>query len=385
MATTRVIVAGAGVGGLSATLALRAAGAEVSVFEQAQHAGATLVGGGFHLWPNAVRALREVGLDESARQLGAPLERTEFSSSRGRKLAEWPIAEIAAGLHAFDVGIARQELITLLYDSAGQELVTPGAQVVDFSDDEEGVTVLFVDGREERGDVLVGADGLRSVVRSRLLGEHEPDYAGYVQWQAVIDGTEDLFPRGLERLTFGPGARSVMHHVTDGKLFWACVIYGPAENGGRPDGRKAKLLDRFRTWPEPIPTAIDATPEEEIVGLPIFDREPVSAWGRGRVTLLGDAAHPMTTNTGQGANQAIEDGVLLGRLLAGARDVTGALRLYEQRRIGRTTPLVKNSRWISDMNAWADPIRVAIRNMMFTVALPRKGLGDLRTAVGAEL
>ena len=79
---------------------------------------------------------------------------------------------------------------------------------------------------------------------------------------------------------------------------------------GRP---QARLLERFKGWPEPIPTVIDATPEEQIIGLPIFDRKPVTSWGRGRVTLLGDAAHPMTTNTSQGGNQAIEDGVLLGR------------------------------------------------------------------------
>jgi len=263
--------------------------------------------------------------------------------------------------------------------------VTPAAKLIDFADDSEGVTVRFEDGREERGEILVGADGLRSVVRSKLLGSQEPDYAGYVQWQTLISGAEDLFPRGVERLTFGPAARTVMHHVGAGRLFWACVIYCPIENGGKPGGRKARLLEQFRSWPEPIPAAIDATPEEQIVGLPIFDRKPVANWGRGRVTLLGDAAHPMTTNTSQGGNQAIEDGVLLGRLLGGAKDPAGALRTYEQRRIARTTPLVKNSRLISNMNAWGDPIRVGVRDIMFTVVVPRKGLSELRKAVAAPL
>jgi 2-polyprenyl-6-methoxyphenol hydroxylase-like FAD-dependent oxidoreductase len=381
----RVIVVGAGVGGLTASIALRSAGIEVLVFDQLGGVGATAVGGGFHLWPNAIGALRELGLAEVVRARGAPIESTEFHSSRGRKLAEWPIGEIARELDAFDVGMSRKDLAGVLHEAADLDSVSASAKLVSFDDDEGGVRARFADGREERGDVLVGADGLRSTVRSQLMGADDPDYAGYVQWQTLIEGGQDLFPAGVERITFGPGKRTVMHHVGGGRLFWACVIYGPADAGGKPAGRKAKLLDGFGGWPEPIPTAIDATPEEEIVGLPIFDRKPVKSWGRGRVTLLGDAAHPMTTNTSQGGNQAIEDGVVLARLLSAGQDVASALRAYEERRIARTTPLVKNSRWVSDLNAWRHPLRVGLRNGIFTVGLPRKGLKDLRRAVATPL
>src|SRR5579862_7556596 len=111
----RVLVAGAGVGGLTAAIALRGAGLEVTVCEQMAEPGSSLVGGGFHLWPNAARALREAGLDERARAIGAPLERTEFHTSRGRQLAVWPIAELAQRAGGFDIGISRQDLMSLLY------------------------------------------------------------------------------------------------------------------------------------------------------------------------------------------------------------------------------------------------------------------------------
>jgi 2-polyprenyl-6-methoxyphenol hydroxylase-like FAD-dependent oxidoreductase len=382
----RVLVVGAGIGGLTAYVALRAAGVDAAIFDQAEQAGATMVGGGFHLWPNGVRALRELGLDGTARGVGAPIERTEYYSSTGRKLAQWPVGEIARSLGAFDVGIGRKELIELLFSAAGAEQVQTGAKLVAFDDDGGGVTARFADGREERGDVLVGADGLRSVVRAKLLGAVEPDFVGYVQWQTLIEGGHDLLPDGVERVTFGPGSRAVMHRVSDGRLFWACVIYGAATDGGRPPGRKARLLQVFKDWPDPIPAAIDATPEEQITGLPIFDRRPVESWGRGRVTLLGDAAHPMTTNTSQGGNQAIEDGVLLGRMLGGVeRDPTGSLRAYEQRRIARTTPLVNNSRFISNMNAWRDPLRVRFRDNLWAVMLRTKALSDQRKAVATPL
>jgi 2-polyprenyl-6-methoxyphenol hydroxylase-like FAD-dependent oxidoreductase len=382
----RVLVVGAGIGGLTAFVALRAAGVDVTVFEQAEQAGATRVGGGFHIWPNGVKALRELGLDGTAHRLGARIERTEYYSWRGRKLAQWPVGDIARSLDAFDVGIGRADLIGMLSDAAGTENVQTGAKLVGFEDDGRGVTARFADGREERGDALIGADGLRSVVRAKLLGPAEPDFVGYVQWQTLIDDAGGLLPNGVERVTFGPGSRTVIHHVGDGRLFWACVIYGAATNGGRPDGRKARLQAQFNRWPEPIPTAIAATPEEQIVGLPVFDRKPVSSWGRARVTLLGDAAHPMTTNTSQGGNQAIEDGVLLGRMLGAVDgDPSAALRAYEQRRIARTTPLVNNSRFISNLNAWRDPFRVWLRDNLYAVALPRKALTDQRKAVGAPL
>jgi 2-polyprenyl-6-methoxyphenol hydroxylase-like FAD-dependent oxidoreductase len=382
----RVLVIGGGIGGLTAFVALRAAGVDAAVFDQAEQAGETMVGGGFHIWPNGVHALREVGLDGTARELGAPIELTEYYSWRGRKLAQWPTGAMARSLGAFDVGIGRAGLIGMLLDAAGAENVQTGARLVDFDDDGQGVTARFADGREERGDALVGADGLRSVVRAKLLGPAEPDFVGYVQWQTLIDGADGLFPDRVERITFGPGSRTVMHRVGGGQLFWACIVYGAASNGGRPDGRKARLLEKFRGWPEPIPTAVQATPEEQIVGLPVFDRKPVGSWGRGRVTLLGDAAHPMTTNTSQGGNQAIEDGVLLGRSLGGiVADPSPALRAYEQRRIARTTPLVKNSRFISNQNAWRDPLRVWFRDNLWSAALPRKALRDQHKAMATPL
>lgn len=382
----RVLVVGAGIGGLTAFVALRSAGIDAAIFDQAEQASSTLVGGGFHVWPNGVLALREVDLDGAARQLGALIELTEYYSYTGRKLAQWPVGEIARSVDAFDVGIGRAELVGMLLEAAGSEHVQTGAKLLDFEDEPGGVTVRFADGREERGDVLVGADGLRSTVRAKLLGEAEPDYTGYVQWQTLVEGVQDLLPDGVEQITFGPGSRTVMHRVSGDRLFWACVIYCPSTDGGRPAGRKARLLERFKGWPGPIMAAIDATPEEQISGLPVFDRKPVRHWGRGRVTLLGDAAHPMTTNTSQGGNQAIEDGVLLGRLLRGVEDdPTSALRAYEQRRIERTTPLVKNSRFISNQNAWRDPLRVRLRDTMWAVALPRKALSDTRKAVTTPL
>ncbi len=381
----RAIIVGGGIGGLSAAIALRRAGIEAEVFEKAADPATTQVGGGFHLWGNAVRALRDLGLEEKAQAIGATIERTEFHSSTGKELAVWPVAEISGEVGASDLGVNRADLQRILNESAGAETIRSGTELADFRQDEKGVTARFTDGREERGDLLVGADGLRSTVRSQMLGSEAPDYAGYTQWQTVTADCSELIGEGSERVTFGPGLRTVVHHVGGGRLFWAAVIYGPEGDAGRPPGRKEMLLQRFRGWPAPISEAIAGTPEEDITGLAVFDRKPVKRWGVDRVTLLGDAAHPMTTNTSQGGNQAIEDAVVLARCLREERELPHALRNYEEQRIPRTALLVKRSRQAANMNAWSDPLRCRLRDLVFSKVLPGPGLRDLRETVAVEL
>jgi 2-polyprenyl-6-methoxyphenol hydroxylase-like FAD-dependent oxidoreductase len=380
----RAIIVGAGIGGLSAALALRRAGIDATVLERADDPRTTQVGGGFHLWGNALRASRKLGLEERFEDIGAVIRHTEFFSWRGKHLAEWPVAEVSGAVDAVDLGVSRADLQRVLHDAAG-EWVVPGAELVSFSDDGDGVTATLADGRIERGDLLVGADGLRSAVRSQLLGPARPDYSGYVQWQTVTREGADLLGEGMERIFFGPGLRTVFHHVGGGQLFWAAVTYGPESDAGAPPGRKRTLLERFRGWPEPIEAAIEGTPEDQIVGLAVYDRKPVKRWGEGRVTLLGDAAHPMTTNTSQGGNQAIEDGVVLANCLSADGDVSGALRRYEEQRIPRTALLVKRSRQAADWNAWRDPVRCRVRDIMLSKLLPGPALKELRASVAVEL
>jgi 2-polyprenyl-6-methoxyphenol hydroxylase-like FAD-dependent oxidoreductase len=382
----RALVAGGGIGGLSALIALRRAGVDAFAFEQRPDVSKTMVGGGFHLWPNSVRVLKQLGLGERAAEAGAEIRATEFHSFRDRLLALWPVDEVGREAGAGNVGIARSDLQRLLFEAAEDDAVIAGAKLVDYEQDEQGVVVRFEDGREERGDVLVGADGSRSTVRRRLLGGNGPDYAGYVQWQTVVDDPEGLLPDGVERITFGPGSRAVMHAVGGDRMFWACVLYCPESDAGSPPGRKQRLLDTFGDWPAPIADAIERTPEEQITGLPIYERTPERKWGDGRVTLLGDAAHAMTTNTSQGGNMAIEDGLVLARHLKdGAEDPPAALREYERVRYARTTPLVKQSHFFAQLNAWENGLRTRFRDRLFSVVVPRKGLKDMRASVLEEL
>ncbi|MEJ7784407.1 MAG: FAD-dependent monooxygenase, partial [Solirubrobacteraceae bacterium] len=361
------------------------AGIRADVFEMRADPKATQVGGGFHIWANGVKAARAMGLEARVQEIGATIEETGFYGGRGQQLALWPVGEVSREVGAGDYGVSRGDLQRVLHEEVGADAVSSSAQLTGFSEDKDGITATFADGRQEYGDLLVGADGLRSTVRASLLGDGPPDYAGYTQWQTITDSGADLIAAGTERVTFGPGKRSVMHHVGGDRLFWAAVIYGPESDAGRPPGRKQMLLDRFDGWPGPVCDAIRGTPETAITGLAVYDRKPVKKWGQDRVTLLGDAAHPMTTNTSQGGNQALEDAVVLAHCLRDAPDVAQALRRYEELRIARTSPLVRESRRAANMNSWRDPVRSRFRDVLFGRVLPSVALRGLRATAAVEL
>jgi 2-polyprenyl-6-methoxyphenol hydroxylase-like FAD-dependent oxidoreductase len=379
----RAIVIGGGIGGLAAAVALRRAGIDVAVFEQQHDLRKTQVGGGIHMWANAMRALAQLGLAERVTELGAPIERTEFRDWRGRLLAVWPIGEIAREFGTRDAGISRGELQQVLVDAQENGNVNAGVECTGFEQDASGVTARFADGREERGSLLVGADGLRSTIRAQLLGSAPPRYAGYAQFQSLVAAGADLLPAGVERVVFGRGNRAVLHRVGGNRLFWAGALYAP-EGTLLGQAKKETLLKRFRGWEPPIETAIEATPEDLIVAFDIYDRPPVDRWGEGRVTLVGDAAHPMTTNLSQGGCQALEDAVVLASSLKADSDVARALRAYEERRIPRTSTLVKRSHGIARMGGIKNPVAAAVRDRISGIALGRAGVKDYRKFVATQ-
>ena len=383
MADDRALIVGGGIGGLATAHALVSQGIDALVFEQADDVRKIQLGGGFHIWTNAARALQRLGLYDQVQAIGAPLDVTEYRTHSGRLLASWPVAEIAREHGVVDVGVNRRDLQALLVEAVGLERIRLGARCTGFEQDGAGVRLKLADGGEERGSLLIAADGLRSTIRAQLHGEHAPRYAGYTQWQSLVSDEGCPLPPRDERVLFGPGSRAILHRVGGDRLFWAVVLYGP-EDGPISRVGRGTLLERFAGWQEPLVAAIAATPPEDIARLQIYDRAPLSSWGVGRVTLLGDAAHPMTTNLSQGACQVLEDAAALARCLRGADDLAAALRSYEQMRIRRTSPVVKQSARVARTGAWKRPLACALRNRLTALALGGPGLKAHRRFVAVE-
>jgi 2-polyprenyl-6-methoxyphenol hydroxylase-like FAD-dependent oxidoreductase len=215
----------------------------------------------------------------------------------------------------------------------------------------------------------VGADGLNSVVRSQLLGPDAPAYSGYMAWTAVVELDDDRAVRNALNLSFGPGTRFVYCQVGASRYAWVASANAPEDATDPPGARKQATTEAFADYPPPIPQLIDAADEAAIARMNIYDRKPSGTWGSGRVTLLGDAAHPMTPNVAQGACQAIEDAVFLAKSV---RDgpIEAGLRSYEAVRRKRTAPIQRRAHAIGEVMKWSNPVVCAVRDQVFRVFAP---------------
>jgi 2-polyprenyl-6-methoxyphenol hydroxylase-like FAD-dependent oxidoreductase len=375
----QAIIIGAGIGGLAAGIGLRRVGLDVEVYERAEPFGE--VGAGITLWPNAVKALQQLGLTESIRAISVLEAQGGIRTWRGDLLSSTSTVDIERAFGAPTLVMHRAELHGVLLQAFGSERVRQGAQCVGFEQDDHSVAAIFADGRRVHGDLIVGADGLRSVVRAQLHGEQAPRYAGYTAWRAVVPFDR---ARVLPGETWGAGARFGQVPLSDDRVYWFATKNIPA--GERSlDGEKAELLRRFRGWHAPIEALIEATPATDILRHDIYDRPPLRSWGAGRVTLLGDAAHPMTPNLGQGACQAIEDAVVLMKQVSAGAGVANALRAYEAKRIERTARIVVQSWRIGAVGQWHNALGVAVRDMLIKSLGSRLQERQLAGVVGYEV
>lgn len=336
-----VIIVGGGIGGLTTALACQQRGIRALVFERTRQFRE--VGSGLLLAGNAVKALQKLGLGDALCSIAAPLRYAPLRSWRGDVLLELPVQEAMQRFGATTVGVHRAELHAALVQALAPESLHTNMQAIGFEQGEEGVRVQFASGEEVRGDLLVGADGLHSVIRSQLMGAAKPRYAGYTAWRGVI--CYPLSEREAQTAfeTWGAGKRFGIIPLTQGRICWFAVANAPEGTCEDATREKQKVLDLVSSCHEPTRAVVEATEPSAILRTPIYDRSPISSWSQGRVTLVGDAAHPMTPNLGQGACQAIEDAVLLADSLQSAPTITSALQSYEARRIKRVNIIVQRS------------------------------------------
>lgn len=377
----RAMVIGGGIGGLTTGIALQQTGWDVAVFERAPELRE--VGAGLTLWTNAVKVLQKLGLTAEVTAASHPIRQVEMRTWKGRLLVKNDYTPLYEKLGAPTIGIHRADLQSLLADTLGRDRLRLGAEFVGYAQNADGVTARFADGREERGDVLIGADGIKSVVRKQLLGDEPLRYAGYTAWRGVglIDRPE--VPLGVTFLAMGRGSQVGMLPIGGGRTYWfatANVPPGQADEGGH---RKA-LLARFGDWYAPFPAAVEATPEAAILRNDIYDRPPVGKWSDGRATLLGDAAHPTTPNLGQGACQAIESAYVLAKCLKNSADIPAALLSYEQSRFARTALITNRSWTLGKVLAYESTWACGLRDLVFRL-LGGLAVRDTEKLIGVEV
>jgi len=359
----KAIIIGAGIGGLTAAIAMRQAGIQASVYESKSEV--RLNGAGLGLGPNAVKALELLGLGESLQRAGMPVKQVQILSQEGKVLSRMGGADDRnknAGPE--QVTVLRADLLGFLVDALGAgEAVHTGKTCVDFEQGEDGVTVKFEDGSTEKADLLVGADGIRSMIRGKLFPEAKPRYSGYTCWRTVVQADSALrYDRELFTETWGSRGRFGIVPLSGDRVYWFACMNAPCNDPVMKRVAIADLAQRFSGYHSPISDLLELSRQEAILHHDIEYLPPIKQFGRGRVVLIGDAAHAMTPNMAQGAGQAIEDALFLTEHICRWPDFASALKGYEGDRISRTGTITRMSGRIGRMAQLEGRLPIALRN-----------------------
>jgi salicylate hydroxylase len=338
----QIAIVGAGVGGLTAALALRARGLNVTVFERAlspREAGA-----GISLHPNAVRLLRRIGLHDWLENINTRSTGLSLWTSRGE-----PVQTPPASADNPSYQIHRVELLDMLNDAQAEAAVRFGHHCTGLREAERGVRLTFANGVTADADVVIGADGIHSVVQREIGLASHPTSEGIMAYRGLIKSERLSWASNLSglRMWMGSGRSFLCFPVSQGRAI-NMVAFVPSnlesEESWSASGDLNALAAEYVGWDALVQETIGALDETFRWG--IYDRAPLAYWSTARVTLLGDAAHPMVPHFGQGAGQAIEDGFALAILLEDAKpaDVPARLKAYERLRLGYTSRVQAASR-----------------------------------------
>jgi salicylate hydroxylase len=352
----RVLIVGGGIGGLSAAVALRAAGVDVDLYEQAGEFGE--VGAGVGLHQNSQRVLRRLGLGDEVSRVAAPITGIRLSDPSGTVVA----AE-SYGPDTHQLGVHRADLIALLAAALPDGVLHTGRRCIQFIAQNGTAAVSFDTGEVVEADAVIAADGIHSVLRQYVVERNEPVFSGVVAYRGLVSATR--VPEWPHHLSVwgGNGKHLLTFPVRAGQQI-NFVGFVPADAQMRESwsapGDPAALAAEFADWHPQVRRLLDQIDVTFKWGL--YDRDPLPRWTTGRLTLLGDAAHAMLPHMGQGANQAIEDAMALATLVHGASgaDVPDALVQYQQLRHDRAARIQQLSRSTGIGFDAGSPVRVVL-------------------------
>ncbi|MCU4564096.1 FAD-dependent urate hydroxylase HpxO [Acinetobacter sp. WU_MDCI_Abxc222] len=350
-----VVIIGAGMGGLTTGIALKKFGHQVRIFEQTEKI--LPVGAAISLWSNGVKCLNYLGLTDKIAKLGGQMDDLAYVDGlTGDVMTQFSLLPLIEEVGQRPYPVARADLQNMLMDEFGRDQIYLGKKMVSLEDKADYVEVHFADGSSTQADLLIGADGTHSLTRAYVLGQQvQRRYAGYVNWNGLVEISEDLAPAQQWTTYVGEGKRASLMPVADGKFYFFLDVPLPAGLDNNRDEYKKLLKQYFVDWCQPVQQLIERLDLQKTNRVEIHDIEPFTQFYKGRVVILGDAAHSTTPDIGQGGCQAMEDAIYLARSLQiNTLGLEDALRRYQNKRNERANELVLRARKRCDVTHMKD-------------------------------
>jgi len=350
-----IIIIGGGIGGLTTGIALKRFGHQVTIYEQT--AQILPVGAAISLWSNGVKCLNYLGLGEALARIGGQMDDMAYvDGMTNTTLTQFSLTPLIQSVGQRPYPVARAELQDLLMQAFGLENIRLGMRMLTLVDDGQQVTATFADGSTASADLLIGADGTHSITRQHVLGEIVPRrYAGYVNWNGLVEIADDLAPAQQWTTYVGQGKRVSLMPVAGNRFYFFFDVPLPAGLPNDKSSYQTDLKAHFTGWCQPVQTLIERMNPQTTNRVEIHDIEPFMQFYRGRVVILGDAAHSTTPDIGQGGCQAMEDAIYLARALQiNTLGIEDALRRYQDKRNERTREMVLRARKRCDVTHMKD-------------------------------
>ena len=334
----KITIIGASFGGLSTAIALQQLGVEVQVFESSPNR--TSIDAGIILGANAMNVLNILGIGEKILAAGYTQDSYTLFSSNGKVLASSNYVDPVVPTYT---GIYRTKLLDILISRLQPRTLFYNKKLTHFEESTDGLQLFFEDGTSEATNYLIAADGIHSTIRKQLLPNHSLRFAGFTSWRGLIKNCPDDLVQAFSE-TWGSKGKIGLIPLTNNQVYMYAYKNCKPNDAALNEWRINDLLFNFYTYHSPIPQTLDHMTNEELYHQDIYDFKPLSQYKYNRILLLGDAAHTASPSLGQGANQAMEDALLLSHCFAHTKTIEQAFQQFEVQRIEYTRNFVKNAR-----------------------------------------